>query len=81
MDRLTFVAELVAALAWPVTVLACVLLLRGFVTALVPLLRKLKYSDLELQFGREVAERPSVCRPSSSASPTAEPVAVSVPGG
>lgn len=56
MDRLTFTAQLVGALAWPLTVLVCVLLLRGYVTALVPLLRKLKYSDLELQFGREVAE-------------------------
>jgi hypothetical protein len=56
MDRLTFMAQLIGALAWPVTAIVCVLLLRGFVTALVPLLRKLKYSDLELQFGREVAE-------------------------
>jgi hypothetical protein len=56
MDNLTFISQVTSALAWPVTTLVCVLLLRGFITALVPLLRKLKYSDLELQFGRDVAE-------------------------
>lgn len=56
MDRLTFVAQVVAALAWPVTVLICVLLLKGPLASLAPFLRRLKYSDLELQFGREVAD-------------------------
>jgi hypothetical protein len=56
MDKLTFISQVTNALAWPVTTVLCVLLLRRFITSLVPLLRKLKYSDLELQFGREVAE-------------------------
>ena len=56
MDVKTFVAQLVASLAWPITVLACLLLLRKPLRSLMPLIRRLKYSDLELQFGREVAE-------------------------
>ena len=56
MSTLTFIAQVTAALAWPLAVLACVALLRKPLSNLVPLLRRLKYSDLELQFGREVAE-------------------------
>lgn len=41
MDKLTFISQVTTALAWPVTTLLCVLLLRGFITALLPLLRKL----------------------------------------
>jgi hypothetical protein len=46
----------VGALAWPVTVLICIVLLRPLLVGLLPLIRKLKYSDVEIQFGREVAE-------------------------
>ena len=56
MDTYTFVANLVASLAWPVTTIAGLLLFRGILANLVPLVRTLKYSDLELSFGREVAE-------------------------
>jgi hypothetical protein len=56
MDTLTFIAQLIATLAWPLTVLACLVLLRKPLANLIPLLRTLKYSDFELQFGREVAE-------------------------
>jgi len=56
MNTRTFIAQLVAALAWPLTVLICVVLLRPLLVRLLPLIRKLKYSDVEIQFGREVAE-------------------------
>src|SRR5215218_6571872 len=56
MDGLTFTSQLVAALAWPITLLVSVLLLRKLLAELVPLLRKLKYSDVELTFGKEVAQ-------------------------
>jgi hypothetical protein len=56
MNARTFITQLVAALAWPVTVLICVVLLRPLLVGLLPLIRKLKYSDVEIQFGREVAE-------------------------
>jgi hypothetical protein len=53
---LSFCSQVISSIAWPVTVLACVLLLRRQVSALVPLLRSVKYSDVEIHFGREVAE-------------------------
>lgn len=56
MTRLTFVSQLIAALAWPVTVLVCVVLFRPLIIGLVPLVRKLKYSDVEIQFGKELAD-------------------------
>ena len=55
MDRLTFLSQLIASLAWPITILLCVILLRKIFADLVPLLRTLKYSDVELHFGKEVA--------------------------
>jgi len=56
VDALSFVVEMVKALAWPIMVLVLVLLLRRPIAQLVPLLTRLKYKDLELEFGRRVAE-------------------------
>jgi hypothetical protein len=56
MDRLTFVSNVVASLAWPITAIVGLVLLRRILANLLPLVRTLKYSDLELSFGREVAE-------------------------
>jgi hypothetical protein len=56
VDALTFIAEMVKALAWPSMALALVLLLRKPIAELIPLLTRLKYKDLELEFGRRVAE-------------------------
>jgi hypothetical protein len=56
MSVYNFITQLVASLAWPVTVLICVVLLKPLFATLVPLIRTLKYSDVEIQFGREVAE-------------------------
>jgi len=56
MDWLSFVAALVKALAWPLTVLGIFLVLRRPLTGLVPLLARLKFKDLELDFGRRLAE-------------------------
>lgn len=56
MDLLTFIAELVKALGWPVAVVIIVLVLRRPIAALIPLLQRLKYKDLELEFGRAVEE-------------------------
>jgi hypothetical protein len=46
----------VASLAWPATVLICVLLLRKHLVALLPLVRSVKYSDVEIRFGKEVSD-------------------------
>ncbi len=56
MDPLSFVAALVKALAWPLTVLGIFLVLRRPLLALVPLIGRLKVRDLELDFGRRLAE-------------------------
>jgi hypothetical protein len=56
MNAPAFITQLVTALAWPVTVLICTVLLRPLLVGLLPLIRKVKYSDVEIQFGREVAE-------------------------
>lgn len=55
MDLLTFVAELVKAAAWPTVGLIALILLRREIRGLLPLITSLKYKDLELHFGREVA--------------------------
>ncbi len=53
---LSFWAQIIGSVVWPATVLACVLLLRKYLTNLIPLLRTVKYSDVEIRFGKEVAE-------------------------
>jgi hypothetical protein len=69
MDWLTFVSELVKSIAWPITIILCIVFLRKPLGALVPFLRTIKYSDVELQFGREVAKSETVAEklPPSSA--------------
>lgn len=56
MDSLTFIAELVKALAWPATIVILVVLVRHPLRGLIPLLTRFKYKDLELEFGRKVEE-------------------------
>jgi hypothetical protein len=53
---LGFVSQIVSSLAWPVTLLICVFLLRRHLVSMIPLLRTVKYSDVEIRFGQEVAE-------------------------
>jgi len=47
MDTLTFISELIKAVAWPMTAIVLVVLLRKPIIELIPLLRKLKYKELE----------------------------------
>jgi hypothetical protein len=56
MDWLTFIAAVVKALAWPAAVLVIFLVIRRPLMALLPLLGRLKFKDLELDFGRRLAE-------------------------
>ncbi len=51
---LTFISQIISATAWPITVLTCVLLVRKHLVALIPLVRTVKYSDVEIQFGKEL---------------------------
>lgn len=64
VDPLTFVAELVQALAWPMTVLGIVAVLRRPLLALVPLLTRLRFEDL----GFDVStRRPAEAGPEAAA--------------
>jgi hypothetical protein len=56
MDPLSFIAELVKALAWPGAVVLLVTMLRKPLSDLIPLLQRLKYKDLELEFGKVIEE-------------------------
>jgi len=56
LDWLTFIDELIKTLAWPLTVLAILILLRKPLAGLIPLLQRIKYKDFELEFGRQVRE-------------------------
>lgn len=52
MDWLTFFATIIGHLAWPGAVLTVLLVLRHPIANLLPELRRLKYKDLEVDFGR-----------------------------
>ena len=56
MDKLTFISNLVEALAWPAAVILLVFILRNPFVHLLPLLSSLKYKDLELQFGSRLKQ-------------------------
>lgn len=56
VDSLAFIAKLVDALAWPVSAVVLVVLLRREIAALTPYIRKLKAGPLEAEFEREVRE-------------------------
>jgi uncharacterized protein YutE (UPF0331/DUF86 family) len=54
MDTLTFIAEIVKAVIWPVTVIVLFVIMRKPILNLFPVLQKLKYGDWELDFTRQV---------------------------
>ncbi|MBL4941904.1 MAG: hypothetical protein JKY81_09600 [Colwellia sp.] len=71
MDGFTFTTEIVKALAWPVSAIVLVFLLRKPIIELVPLMKKLKYKELELEFSQEVkALKLEVTESSGVGSPT-----------
>tara|TARA_R110002049_G_scaffold149213_1_gene312231 strand:+ start:362 stop:940 length:579 start_codon:yes stop_codon:yes gene_type:complete len=51
MDWLTFISKIVEALAWPGAFLAVLLVIRKELPAIARSLRKLKFKDVELEFG------------------------------
>jgi hypothetical protein len=56
MDWLEFVAAIVSATAWPAVLIVAIILLRKPLSGLIPLLRHVKYKELELEFAQEVQE-------------------------
>jgi hypothetical protein len=56
MNWLQFIAALVSALAWPITLLIVILLLRRPIIELIPALRKLKLKEFEIEFREKISE-------------------------
>jgi hypothetical protein len=56
MNWPNFIVQIVDALAWPVTVLVIFLILRRQLLTLIPMLTRLRYRDLELDFGLRIFE-------------------------
>jgi hypothetical protein len=54
MDTLTFISKVIEALAWPVTLLIILLALRRPLLNLFPVIQRLRWQGLELDFGRQV---------------------------
>lgn len=54
MDSLTFIAEVIKAIAWPITVIIIFMVLRKPLAALFPLLQRLRFQGFEIDFTRQV---------------------------
>lgn len=54
MDLLTFIATIVGSLVWPTSLLIVILVLRKPLAELLPDVSKLKYKDLEVDFGKKL---------------------------
>jgi hypothetical protein len=76
VDWLSFIAAIVKAVAWPLTVLGIFFVLRRPLMGLFPLIARLKFRDLELDFGRRLAE----VRAEAAALPAARSPESNLPG-
>ena len=56
MSWMEFIVEILGKLVWPAVVVFAVISLRDPLSRLIPLAKKLKYKDLELEFGESIKE-------------------------
>lgn len=56
MDRMQFTIELIDKLIWPAVIVFCIVSLKKPITKLLPLAKKLKYKDFEVEFGQELKQ-------------------------
>lgn len=54
MDTLAFVASVISSLAWPMTTVVALILMRKQLIELIPGIRRLKYKDFEVDFGEKL---------------------------
>jgi len=54
MDSKSFIIHLLDIAIWPVTIFILIMMFRKYLVELIPLLKKLKYKDLELDFGQKM---------------------------
>lgn len=62
MDQFEFFSSIVGSLAWPLASIAIVAMLRSPISSLILTMTKLKYKDLELDFGRALARAEEVAK-------------------
>jgi uncharacterized protein YutE (UPF0331/DUF86 family) len=81
MDWLTALVEVVKALAWPVTVLSVIYLLRNSLRELLGSIHegKLRYKDLEVVINRKLVEARSALGDKATASAEDKPIALDNP--
>ena len=79
MDWLTFTSKVLEALAWPISSIVLVALLRGEISKLAPFLKKLKAGPLEAEFEREIKELKASTdqTPAEERQPAADPASKS----
>ncbi|MCV2883557.1 hypothetical protein OE749_02445 [Aestuariibacter sp. AA17] len=56
MHWMQFIIELVDRLAWPIVVMSCAVVLKTPLLQLLPLAKKVKYKELEIEFGEALEE-------------------------
>ena len=56
MSKLEFISQIISSLAWPLTVILILFLLRKQIANLFPNLRKFKYKDIELDFSAQTSK-------------------------
>jgi hypothetical protein len=56
MDVLAFIASVIQSLAWPAAIVLIVFMFRQSLAKLIPGLQRLKYKDIQLEFGRQLEE-------------------------
>ena len=56
MDILTFISSIITSIAWPTAVFGVAFLLRGKISELIPLIKKLKYKEFELEFAQALED-------------------------
>lgn len=54
MNWLTFIASLIGSLAWPITVIIIILILYRPLVSLFPMVQRLRFQGIELDFNRQV---------------------------
>ncbi len=54
MNWLTFIASIIGSLAWPITVIIIILILYRPLVSLFPMVQRLRFQGIELDFNRQV---------------------------
>lgn len=56
MDWMTFITKIIDSVAWPVAIILVVWWLKSHISQLIPLTKKFKYGELEIEFEQQLKE-------------------------